>query len=68
MLVAVGERGQEYVDAADGVAVAATAADANEAAEVAKRLVQPGDCVLVKGSRVVGLEVVAAALADGSVD
>ena len=68
VLVAVGERGREYVEAAHGVAVAATAADAKEAADVARGLVQPGDCVLVKGSRVVGLEVVAAALADGSVD
>jgi UDP-N-acetylmuramyl pentapeptide synthase len=29
--------------------------------------VQPGDCVLVKGSRAVGLEAVAAALADAPV-
>ena len=28
VLIAVGERGQQYVEAADGVAVAATAADA----------------------------------------
>jgi UDP-N-acetylmuramoyl-tripeptide--D-alanyl-D-alanine ligase len=68
VLVAVGERGREYVQAAHGVAVAATAADAKEAADVALGLVQPGDCVLVKGSRVVGLEVVASALADGPVD
>ncbi len=68
VLIAVGERGQQYVEAADGVAVAATAADANEAVEVAKRLIQPGDSVLVKGSRVVGLEVVAAELTGGSVD
>jgi UDP-N-acetylmuramoyl-tripeptide--D-alanyl-D-alanine ligase len=38
---------------------AATAADA---AEVAARLVRPGDAILVKGSRAVGLEVVADAL------
>ena len=50
------------------MALTATAADAKEAADVARGLVQPGDCVLVKGSRVVGLEVVAAALGDGSVD
>jgi UDP-N-acetylmuramoyl-tripeptide--D-alanyl-D-alanine ligase len=37
----------------------ATAADA---ADLARELVQPGDAVLVKGSRSVGLEVVAAAL------
>ncbi len=68
VLVAVGERGREYIQAAHGVAVAAAAADAKEAADVARGVVQPGDCVLVKGSRVVGLELVAAALADGSVD
>ena len=37
-------------------------ADAGEAAERAPELVQPGDVVLVKGSRAVGLEVVAEAL------
>lgn len=35
---------------------------AAEAVEAARRLVRPGDAVLVKGSRSVGLEVVAAAL------
>jgi len=35
---------------------------AAEAAEVARGLVRPGDAVLVKGSRSVGLEVVADAL------
>ena len=38
-------------------------ADAAAAAETARTLVQPGDCVLVKGSRSAGLEVVAEALA-----
>jgi UDP-N-acetylmuramoyl-tripeptide--D-alanyl-D-alanine ligase len=37
---------------------------AAEAVELACRLVRPGDAVLVKGSRSVGLEVVAAALAE----
>ena len=37
-------------------------ATAGEAAELARELVQPGDVVLVKGSRAVGLEVVAGAL------
>ena len=36
--------------------------DAAQAVEVARRLVRPGDAVLVKGSRSVGLEVVADAL------
>ena len=43
--------------------------DAKEAAgSLREASLAPGDCVLVKGSRAVGLEVVAAALADGSVD
>jgi UDP-N-acetylmuramoyl-tripeptide--D-alanyl-D-alanine ligase len=37
-------------------------ADAAEAAEKVTELVRPGDVVLVKGSRSVGLEVVAEAL------
>jgi UDP-N-acetylmuramoyl-tripeptide--D-alanyl-D-alanine ligase len=37
--------------------------DATTAAAAAGELVQPGDCVLVKGSRAAGLEVVAEALA-----
>jgi UDP-N-acetylmuramoyl-tripeptide--D-alanyl-D-alanine ligase len=39
------------------------AADAAAAVELARRLVRPGDAVLVKASRAVGLEVVADALA-----
>jgi UDP-N-acetylmuramoyl-tripeptide--D-alanyl-D-alanine ligase len=38
---------------------------AAEAVEVARGLVRPGDAILVKGSRSVGLEVVAEALAGG---
>jgi UDP-N-acetylmuramoyl-tripeptide--D-alanyl-D-alanine ligase len=41
------------------------AADAGEAARVAAELVQPGDVVLVKASRGIGLEAVAEALARG---
>jgi len=37
---------------------------AGEAVEVARALVRPGDAILVKGSRAVGLEVVAEALAE----
>jgi UDP-N-acetylmuramoyl-tripeptide--D-alanyl-D-alanine ligase len=42
-----------------------TAADASEAAEVVAGLVRPGDVVLVKASRGIGLETVAEALARG---
>jgi UDP-N-acetylmuramoyl-tripeptide--D-alanyl-D-alanine ligase len=38
-------------------------ADARAAARLARDIVEPGDVVLVKGSRGVGLEVVAQALA-----
>jgi UDP-N-acetylmuramoyl-tripeptide--D-alanyl-D-alanine ligase len=37
-------------------------ADAAAAAELAREVVRPGDVVLVKGSRSVGLEIVAEAL------
>jgi len=62
-LLAVGELARGYVDNATGVPVIRWAADADEAAEAAVELVQPGDCVLVKASRAVGLERVAESLA-----
>jgi UDP-N-acetylmuramoyl-tripeptide--D-alanyl-D-alanine ligase len=63
VLVAVGERGHLYVEGAEGVPEVASASDAEEAARIVPGLLAPGDCVLVKGSRAVGLEVVADALA-----
>jgi UDP-N-acetylmuramoyl-tripeptide--D-alanyl-D-alanine ligase len=62
-LLAVGELARGYVDNAAGVPVIRWAANADEAAEAAVELVQPGDCVLVKASRAVGLERVAEGLA-----
>jgi UDP-N-acetylmuramoyl-tripeptide--D-alanyl-D-alanine ligase len=62
-LLAVGQLSRGYVDNATGVPVTRWAADAGEAAEAAAELVRPGDCVLVKASRAVGLERVAEALA-----
>ena len=53
----VGVLGRDYVP--DGILFAT---DAVEAAEKIGDIVQPGDVVLVKGSRAVGLEVVAEAL------
>jgi UDP-N-acetylmuramoyl-tripeptide--D-alanyl-D-alanine ligase len=55
VLIAVGERARVY----GGI----PAADAEEAAAVLREHFQPGDCVLVKGARVLGLERVADAVA-----
>jgi UDP-N-acetylmuramoyl-tripeptide--D-alanyl-D-alanine ligase len=57
VVIGVGELARGY----DPDAWAATAA---EAVALARELVQPGDAVLVKGSRSVGLEIVAEALAE----
>jgi UDP-N-acetylmuramoyl-tripeptide--D-alanyl-D-alanine ligase len=63
VLLAVGELSRDYLDGAAGVAVKRWAPDASAAAAAAEKLVEPGDCVLVKASRAVGLEAVAEALA-----
>ena len=60
-LLAVGELARAYVDG--GVPVTRWAADAEAAATEATDFVQPGDVVLVKASRSLGLERVAEALA-----
>jgi UDP-N-acetylmuramoyl-tripeptide--D-alanyl-D-alanine ligase len=62
-LVAVGEEARGYLEGAEGVAVREWVADAAAAVPIVERLLQPGDCVLVKGSRAVGLELVVEALA-----
>jgi len=63
VLLAVGELSRGYLDGASSVAVKRWAPDVSAAAAAAERLVEPGDCVLVKASRAVGLEAVAEALA-----
>jgi UDP-N-acetylmuramoyl-tripeptide--D-alanyl-D-alanine ligase len=60
VVIGVGELARGY----GGDAWAATAV---EAVELARELVRPGDAVLVKGSRSVGLEIVAEALAGAQV-
>ena len=60
VLIAVGPRSRAMLERFDGESFAAD--DAAIAAELADRVVQAGDVVLVKASRGVGLEVVAEAL------
>jgi UDP-N-acetylmuramoyl-tripeptide--D-alanyl-D-alanine ligase len=60
VLVTVGPRAAVMLDVFDGEGYAV--ADAGEAASLAGELIESGDVVLVKGSRGVGLEVVAEAL------
>ena len=62
-LVAIGTLARGYVDGAAGVEEAVWAPTLEEGLDAAARIVEPGDCVLVKGSRAMGLEAVAEALA-----
>ena len=61
-LVAVGELARGYLDGAAAVPVTRWAPDASAAIPAVEEVVQPGDCVLVKASRAVGLDAVAEAL------
>jgi UDP-N-acetylmuramoyl-tripeptide--D-alanyl-D-alanine ligase len=63
LLVTVGPRAAAMADTFGGEA--RSVADAAAAAALAGELVEPGDVILVKGSRGVGLEVVAEALQAG---
>jgi UDP-N-acetylmuramoyl-tripeptide--D-alanyl-D-alanine ligase len=62
-LIAVGELARGYLDGAHGVPVTRWVPSATGAIAVAGEILEPGDCVLVKASRAVGLEIVAEALA-----
>jgi UDP-N-acetylmuramoyl-tripeptide--D-alanyl-D-alanine ligase len=62
-LVGVGRLARSYLDGAAGIPVTFWAPDAASAVAAVEAVVEPGDCVLVKASRAVGLEVVAEALA-----
>ena len=65
MLVGVGDGGAAITAAAPGVADRVDVADAHDALVAVRAVVAPGDVVLLKGSRAVGLEVVAAGLLGG---
>jgi UDP-N-acetylmuramoyl-tripeptide--D-alanyl-D-alanine ligase len=65
VLVAVGPLAQNYVRAE--IPVVQTAPDAHHAAAFLEKLLQPGDCVLVKASRAMGLEQLAEAIAGAPV-
>jgi UDP-N-acetylmuramoyl-tripeptide--D-alanyl-D-alanine ligase len=64
VLVAVGSAAEGYAAGYGGAGEVRRATDASEAAEALRELIEPGDTVLVKGSRSVGLERVAASLGD----
>jgi UDP-N-acetylmuramoyl-tripeptide--D-alanyl-D-alanine ligase len=59
LIVAVGKLGGGYIDGYGSAGVALHSADAEQAAAVVRDAIEPGDIVLVKGSRSVGLEYVA---------
>jgi UDP-N-acetylmuramoyl-tripeptide--D-alanyl-D-alanine ligase len=63
VLVGVGPGGRLIAGAAAGVPDVRTADDAGEALRAVRAVVAPGDTVLVKASRAVGLEAVAEQLA-----
>jgi UDP-N-acetylmuramoyl-tripeptide--D-alanyl-D-alanine ligase len=56
-LIAVGELARDYLPGANGVP-ARWVATASEAADALRAELRPGDVVLLKGSRTVGLEAV----------
>ena len=68
VLIGVGELAETIVRSAReaGMAGAHHAGDAAEALVLLRRLMRPGDTVLVKGSRAIGLDAVADALAPAS--
>lgn len=64
VLIGVGVEGRKITEAARGVATVGTVPDADAALTALRDLVGPDDAVLVKASRAVGLERVAAALVE----
>jgi UDP-N-acetylmuramoyl-tripeptide--D-alanyl-D-alanine ligase len=62
-LVAVGPLARGYLDGARAIPETRWAPTVEAAVDVVRAVLRPGDCVLVKGSRSMGLEAVADALA-----
>jgi UDP-N-acetylmuramoyl-tripeptide--D-alanyl-D-alanine ligase len=62
-LLAVGALARGYLEGAEGVPEKRSAETVEEAVGMLDELVRPGDCVLVKASRALGLEKVAEAIA-----
>jgi UDP-N-acetylmuramoyl-tripeptide--D-alanyl-D-alanine ligase len=62
-LVAVGALARSYLKGSSGVPVTRWAPDASAAIGVVAEVTEPGDCILVKASRAIGLEAVVDALA-----
>jgi UDP-N-acetylmuramoyl-tripeptide--D-alanyl-D-alanine ligase len=62
VLVGVGEAARGYLEGGAGIRTTRWAPSAGEAVSLVEEILEPGDCVLVKGSRAVGLELVADSL------
>ena len=63
VLLAVGPLAKTYLDGARGVPVTRWAPTVEQGLTALRQLLQPGDCVLVKGSRAMGLEAIGEAVA-----
>jgi len=63
VLLAVGPLAKSYLDGARGVPMTRWAPTVEQGLTALRRLLQPGDCVLVKGSRAMGLEAIGEAVA-----
>ena len=63
VLIGVGELAREYLAGASGVVETRWAPGVDAAVALLREALRPGDCVLVKGSRAVGLEAIADELA-----
>jgi UDP-N-acetylmuramoyl-tripeptide--D-alanyl-D-alanine ligase len=62
-LIAVGPLARGYVEGARGIATVRWAPTVEAGLTALRRLLRPGDCVLVKGSRAMGLEAIGEAVA-----